>query len=133
MLLSVLLKKSTQECHCPISKLQLAKSLPSSQYFLQLCAFLTIGHTLRSPLVTQSVKQEKYFLLYLRAWSNLSDFLLSFPQEKSPFFKMHAFTILFLLKTIFLPASKTPHLLAVLDLHQCLLHFYLSYFHVSAA
>lgn len=62
-----------------------------------------------------------------------SDFLLFFPQEKSPFSKMHAFTLLLLLITIFLSANKPPHVLAILvPTSTCSPFLFLSYIHVSA-
>lgn len=133
---SVLLKKSTQECHCPILKLQ---SLVDKILNLLLCIFFTYVLSWElviswGALLSHSLSSRgNIFFCTSRPGVILehpSDFLLSFPQEKFPFSKMHIFTILLLLNTIFLFASKPPHLLAVLAPTSMSSPFlFLSYFH----
>lgn len=130
LLFSVLLKKSTQECHCPILKLQ---SLVDKILNLLLCIFFTyvlswelviswgvlLSHSLSSRGSIFSCTSRSGVIL-----GHPSDFLLSFPQEKSPFSKMHYLLYFFFsIPSFYLPVNLLIYW-QFQHLHQCLLHFY---------
>lgn len=112
-----------------------SKILKFFSVFPSPCTVLRIDQSLRTPFLTQSIKEGQYVLLYLRAWGNFwcPSFSLSFLKAETSLLRKACINYVLSCYCPFLCPNKSLHSLKISASTLFSPFLFLSYTHINAA